>query len=398
MKFIWFLLDSSFDDLRRNKARTFLTSLGILIGVLSVVLMLAFGYGLQGYIEKQFETLGKTLIMILPGQGFGGSGGAGLIGGVTFDEKDVNKVKKVTGVESVAPVFTKMVKAEANGKSQYSSLVASTPEIFSSGFDDVDYGRLFTKTDVNKKAKVAVIGSKIAEKLFGSNKNAIGKTIRIQNQRFTVIGTFPKKGGGALGSDIDTHLIIPYTAAFSFNPDKTFFAIYLKAKDDKIIGEVKADIKKTLLKRYKEDDFTVTEQAELLGTVNSIFAILNTVLIAIGSISLIVGGIGIMNIMYATVTDRTKEIGVRRAIGATKRDILLQFLSEALILSLLGGFLGLLIAVIIVILIQPLFPAVINAYSVVVGFGISSLIGIFFGVFPARRAAQLSPIEAIRYE
>lgn len=153
-----------------------------------------------------------------------------------------------------------------------------------------------------------------------------------------------------------------------------------------------------LLERYKADDFSVTEQAELLSMINMIIGVLNTALIAIGSVSLIVGGIGIMNIMYATVTERTKEIGIRRAIGATKKDILFQFLTGAVMVSFLGGLLALIIATIIVILIQPIFPAVINTFSVVVAFGISSLIGIFFGVFPAKKAADLSPIEAIRFE
>jgi putative ABC transport system permease protein len=210
-----------------------------------------------------------------------------------------------------------------------------------------------------------------------------------------IVGILKKKGG--LAQEDDRNIIIPYTASWGFNPDKTFFAIYAKVDDNNIEG-VKDDIRRALLRRYKEDDFTVTESTELLGTINSIIGILNGVLIAIGSISLVVGGIGIMNIMYATVTDRTKEIGIRRAIGATKKDILIQFLSQAVIVSLLGGFLGLVLAFLIVQLLQPFFPAVINSLSVFVGFGISTLIGVFFGVFPARRAANLSPIDAIRYE
>lgn len=397
MNFLIFLARSSYDDLKRNKVRTFLTSLGILIGVLSVVLLMAFGFGLKDYINREFETLGKNLVMVLPGRGFQG-GGQGLIGGIEFDEKDTSKLKKIEGVEQLAPYFTKTVKIETDGKSEYSSLLATTNEAFKVTSLDLDQGEVFTNADNEKKAKKVVLGATIAEKLFGSSEAAVGKTVRIQNQRFIVSGVLKKRGGGALGSDVNTHSVIPYKSGLSFNPNKKFFAIYLKAKDTVNIEELKSDIKKVLLKRYKEDDFTVTEQAELLGTINSIFAILNTVLIAIGSISLIVGGIGIMNIMYASVTERIKEIGIRRAIGATKKDILLQFLSQAVFLSLVGGFLGLLLAGLIVLLIQPLFPAVINPLVVVMAFGVSSGIGIFFGVFPARRAANLSPIEAIRYE
>jgi len=397
MEYIIFLAKTSFEDLKRNKIRTFLTSLGILIGVLSVVLLMAFGFGLKNYIEDQFEILGKNLIMILPGKGFQG-GGQGLIGGIQFDEKDVQKLKRLNDIQSLAPVFTKTLKIESQDKSESTMLIATTTDIFKVLNLGVEYGKQFDSADLEKRAKKVIIGAVISEKLFGTSQNAVGKTVRIQNQRFTVIGVFEKIGSGALGSDDDNNSVIPYKAAHSFNPSKKFFAIYVKGESDTSIKKLKEDIKKTLLKRYKEDDFTVTEQSELLNVVNSIFTILNIVLIAIGSISLVVGGIGIMNIMYATVTERTKEIGIRRAIGATKKDVLYQFLAETLILSIFGGLIGLLIAFIIVTLIQPLFPAEINFLSIIAALGVSSFIGIFFGVFPANRAANLSPIEAIKYE
>jgi putative ABC transport system permease protein len=395
MKYISYLFKSSLEDLRRNKVRTFLTSLGILIGVLSVVLMMAFGFGLKDYINNQFETLGKNLIVVLPGTGFSG-GGQGIIGGVQFDEKDVAKLKRIRNVSDIAPGFAKSVKIEANGKTEPANLRGSTTAIAKLLNLDFDKGHMFTDGDFTKKNKVVVIGGNIAEKLFITGPNAIGKSVRIQNQRFTVIGVIKKQG--SIGSEVDTIALAPYSALISLNPNKTFFAIYLKTTSDQTVSEVKAEVKKVLLRRYKADDFSVTEQSELLGTINSIFGVLNTALIAIGSISLLVGGIGIMNIMYATVTERTKEIGIRRAIGATKRDILLQFLAESAIVSFLGGLLALLLASIIVFLVQSIFPAVINAVSVIVAFGISSLIGIFFGVFPAKKAADLSPVEAMRYE
>lgn len=192
---------------------------------------------------------------------------------------------------------------------------------------------------------------------------------------------------------------MPYKTTFgSLNPNKSFFTIYLGVNSEENIELVKEKAEKILLKRYEEDDFSVTEQSEILSTVNQIFSIVNGVLIAIGSISLLVGGIGIMNIMYATVTERTKEIGIRRAIGATKSEILQQFLAESVVLSVLGGAMGLLLATLIVVIVRNFFPVAINVLAVVITFSVSSAIGIFFGVFPARRAANLSPIEAIRYE
>lgn len=402
MNYILFLVTSSFDDFKRNKVRTILTSLGILIGVLSVVLLIAFGIGLKNYIRNQFESLGTNLIIVVPGQVLQGGGfrsGGGTLGGAQFGNQDVSRIKRIEAAQLVAPVFIKTVQVSSPNKAEVSDLYASTPDLFPLRNLEVDKGQLFDEGDNQKRAKKAVIGPKIAEKLFGSSDAAIGKKIQIQNQGFTIIGILKQKGGGGFGGpDFDTFTYIPFKASSSFNPDKIYAGIYIKAENETAIPQLKSDVQKVLLRRYEEDDFSVIEQTEILQAVTSIFSILNTVLIAIGSISLLVGGIGIMNIMYATVTERIKEIGIRRAIGATRRDILLQFLVQAIILSLFGGLLGLVLSFAIVFLIQPVFPASINAISVAAALGVSSLIGIFFGVFPARRAANLSPIDAIRYE
>jgi putative ABC transport system permease protein len=231
--------------------------------------------------------------------------------------------------------------------------------------------------------------------LFGGVEDVVGRTVRFDNLRFKIIGVIENTGD----QEQDNSVIIPYKTTFgSMNPDKTFWTIYLGVEDEDNVEAVKAKAEEVLSKRYEEDDFSVTDQSELLSTVNQIFNVVNGVLIAIGSISLLVGGIGIMNIMYATVTERTKEVGIRRAVGATERDILLQFLTESVILSVFGGLLGLLLATLIVLGIRTVFPAAINLLAVIITFVVSSAIGIFFGVFPARRAAKLPPIEAIRYE
>ena len=392
------LIKTAFSDFRRNKVRTFLTSLGIMIGVLSVVMLIALGLGLKNYLKETFENLGANLIMIMPGSGFGGEG-AGLagafIGGVDFDEKDFNSLSRLPKVEYAVPVFFKQSLVESGTSEEYLYIQGVNTDIFELMNTKVIDGEAFAKSDVASRAKVGVMGQRAAENLFENYEEAVGKTVRFDNQRFKIIGVIENTGD----QEQDNSILIPYKTTFSsINPEKTFWAIYLGVEDEEDVEAVKTRAEETLLKRYEEDDFAVTDQTELLSTVNEIFNIINGVLVAIGSISLLVGGIGIMNIMYATVTERIKEIGIRRAVGATERDILLQFMTESVILSVLGGLLGLLLATLIVLGIRAFFPAAINVFAVLITFVVSSAIGIFFGVFPARRAAKLPPIGAIRYE
>ncbi|HLC94376.1 MAG TPA: ABC transporter permease [Patescibacteria group bacterium] len=401
MPYIIFILKTALEDFRRNKVRTFLASLGILIGVSSVVLLIAFGLGLKKYVKQQFESLGTNLIIVLPGKILQGGAlrpGGEALGGAEFDEKDVLNLKKIKNTLYVIPVFVKTVKADVGGKSELGDLYATTADMFPARNLEIAYGRLFEKSDVDKRAKNVVIGPKIARELFGSEETAVSKKITIETQRFRIIGVLKSKGGGFGGPDFDSFMYMPYKSAFSFNPNKTFFALYVKAKNADLIAETKRGIQNALEKRYKKDDFSVIEQTELINAIGSIFSIFNVVIVAIAAISLVVGGIGIMNIMYVSVIERIREIGIRRAIGATKNDILFQFLAESIILSLMGGLLGLLVAFVIVFFIQRVFPAYINMASIGAAIGVSSIIGVIFGVLPAKKAADLSPIEAIRYE
>ncbi len=400
MKITATIIKTSVENFKRNKIRTVLASLGILIGVLSVVMLLAIGLGLKNYLRQQFEDLGTNLLIVFPGTGFGGEGGIGqgfssLAGSIRFDERDYKNLKRLSSAEYVVPGHFATLTLEGGNNTKTASVQGVNED-----FDDIFSleligGKFFDGSDVASSAKVGVIAETLAKDLFDEPENAIGKTVKAKSLRVKIIGAVKNIGD----PEQDNSIMIPYTTTFTtLNPEKEFLSFYIGVENEERVLETKADVEKILLQRYEEDEFEVVEPSDFLDTFAQILNAVNAVLIAIGSISLIVGGIGIMNIMYATVTERTKEIGIRRAIGATREDILIQFVAESAILSLLGGFTGLAIAALIVALVRPFFPLEINLLAVVLSLGISSIIGIFFGVFPARRAANLTPIEAIRYE
>lgn len=400
MKYFLEIIKAALADLLRNKLRAFLTTLGIVIGVASVVLLLAFGLGLKNYIAQQFNNLGTNLVFILPGQVFNRSGGFSSIRtSISFNETDLKNLKQAKEAVAIVPVFNKSVFIKAQGKQELGSLYATTEEIFLVRNLRAQFGQVFKKSDLNKKSKVIVLGSEIAKKLFGQPELALNQKVRVDEQSFQVIGILETKGGGGLGGpNFDTFVYVPYKTIFSISGEKNFSTFILQAANENRVENLKNEVKKIMLKDYKEDDFSVADSKEILSTIQSIFSVLNMVLVGIGAISLIVGGIGIMNIMYVSVVERTREIGIRRAMGALEKDILFQFLTESVLLSLIGGSIGLLISFIIVFFIKNFFPAEINLFSTILALVVSSLIGIFFGVFPARRASKLLPIEAIRYE
>lgn len=400
MNYFKSIFRSAFVDLGKNKGRTFLTSLGILIGVMSVVLLMAVGSGLKLYIQQQFESLGSNLLYIMPGdiEGSGMSSARGVMT-PTFEEKDIASLKLIAEAEYIVPYYQKTVELMGDDGTETTILNTTSEDVFDSHNLSAEYGSLFSASDNSSRNKVVVLGSKIAEKLFGDGSLAVEKKIRVDGQSFKVVGVLAEKGGGGLGGpSFDDYAYIPYKTGYIFNTDKKFIEIIAKAKDEESLPALKEAIKAELGKRYETDEFSVMESTEILKMINSIFSVLNVVLVAIASISLVVGGIGILNIMYVTVSERIKEIGVRRALGARRNDILWQFLSEAIILSLFGGSLGLGLSALIIFLLQGLFPAYISWLSIVLALGTSSIIGIVFGVFPAKKAAELSPIEAIRYE
>lgn len=400
MKKVNALVKASLEDFSNNKIKTALTSLGILIGVLSVVMLIALGLGFKNYLENQFEDLGSNILFILPGKGFGGQGGfagsfTSLAGAISFDERDFKSLYRVESAKYVAPGYITQTNIKSPTEEKVASIQGVNDEYMLMFNFKLLKGKFFDKSDVTAGTKVGVMAEGLAKDLFNDPEDAVGQYVRIKSIRVKIVGVNKNIGD----PEQDNSVMIPYTTAFNtIDTDKTFFGLYIAVKPDASLDQAKKQATDILLKRYDSDEFSISEPTEILNSVNQIFSIVNGVLIAIGSISLVVGGIGIMNIMYANVTERTKEIGIRRAIGATKNDILLQFLTESVLLSVLGGASGLAIAGVIVLFVRPFFPLAINIEAIALAFGVSSLIGIVFGVFPARRAADLTPIEAIRYE
>jgi putative ABC transport system permease protein len=401
MNYIFFVVKAAIEDFRRNKTQTFLTSLGILIGVFAVVMLTALGLGLKQYINDQFAALGKSTLFVAPGKIL--SGGSfnttSSLTSIKFDNRDLLRLKRLKEIKEISPIFSKQTTVKSERKSEDSTIFFASEAFFDINGFKIQKGRFFDKTDIDKKAKVTVLGPKIAEKLFGTIEAAIDQKVTANSVNFTVIGITESRGGGGFGGpDYDSYMFSPYTTGFIFNPEKNYSRFSIKFDESYSVSQVKEAIKKEFLKRYDEDSFSIIEPGDILSAVNSIFGVLNIVLVAIASISLLVGGIGIMNIMFVTVSDKTREIGVRRAIGARKNDILIQFIIESTILSVFGGFLGLFLAFIGTLIVQKFFPAYIDTSSVILALGVSSAIGIIFGVFPAKKAADLEPVEAIRYE
>lgn len=396
-----YVISTAFTSLKKNRVRTFLTSLGVCIGVFSVVILVAFGVGLKVFLEDQFNSLGSNIVVLFPGKILDDKGNLKDSEGVLsakFDESDLKALSRLKSIEIIAPASTRAARVTGeNGTVKNSDFLLTTPSQFKLRTLVPEYGRLFTESDVNKQVKVAVLGNKIAKEIFGSAELALGKSIRADNLRFEIVGILKSKGTGSFGGpDFDAFTYVPYTGAESLNPSKKFLVIYLQASSKELIPQMKSDVEQVMLRKYTSDDFSLVEQTQVLKTVQSIFGVLNTILVALASISLIVGGVGIMNIMYATVNERVKEIGIRRALGARQSDIVIQFLSESVVVSLVGGLSGLMLAIIVSLIANRFIPVRIDLPTVFLAIGISTTVGLIFGVFPARRAALLTPIEAIR--
>lgn len=398
------LLHSSLRSILKNKSRTLLTSLGIIIGVTSVILLTSIGNGLTTFVNQQFESLGSNTIFITPGKVFNDQGSFNSSSSssyitTSFTQKNVSELKKGLKNSIVIPLTTVSAEIKSNNNSKNSSVIGTTYLYGSenNSLPSTNNGRWFTKEEDDKKSSVAILGNAIAKDLFPSG-TALNKKIIIKGKNFKIIGVVDKKGSSFGGPSFDDYVFIPLESAFNLAGNQNIQEIVLKAPNKNEVDTVKAEAKKIMLEKYDKDAFSVFDSAQLLNSINTIINTLTIALTGIAAISLVVGGIGIMNIMLVTVSERTKEIGLRKAIGAYPRAILLQFLFEAIILSGFGGLIGILLGALGTLAINNFFPAKVTLGSILLAFGVSFLVGIIFGVTPARKASKLSPIEALRYE
>ncbi|MFA5050874.1 MAG: ABC transporter permease [Patescibacteria group bacterium] len=391
-----------------NKARTGLTVLGIVIGIGSVIVMISLGQGATGSIESSIQSIGSNLIIVMPSfqRGVGTQVSAGRGSAQTLKPADSDAIQEqLSLVKAVAPELSSRYQVTTKGKNTNTSIVGTTASYPSVKNVQIDIGSFISDQNVQSSSKVAVIGPTVRDDLFGENVNPVGQTIRIKKIEFKVIGLTKEKGGSGF-SNQDDQIFIPLSTAQRFLAGSEYLStINVEAIDQESMTELQAQITTLLLSRHNISnsalaDFSTMNQSDIVESASSITKTLTMLLAAIAGISLIVGGIGIMNMMLTNVTERTREIGLRKAIGAKRSEINIQFLTEAVMVTFLGGIIGILFGWLVSLGITQFgnIATKISLSSILLAFGVSAAIGIIFGYYPARRAAGLNPILALRYE
>jgi len=396
-------LSVAFEALMSNKVRSSLTMLGVIIGVLAVILLVSIGEGARIYISKELEGLGTNILIVTQGktETHGGSmmmAATGTTHKLLYDDSKAI-ARRSWAITDTVPVVLGTSRVKYGNRGRDTTVIGVTPEFQKVRNMYVDTGSFLDQTDVDTSRKVAVIGRVVKKELFGED-NPLGGIIVIGDARYRVVGVMQNKGV-TLGVDMDDVVFIPVTAGLELFDTDRLFEILAKVDREQDMDVAKKHIKDILMKRHdNKEDFTITDQGAMLSAMQNILGIMTTVLAGIAGISLVVGGIGIMNIMLVSVRERTREIGIRKAVGATGRDILVQFLIESVTLSVIGGCIGILLAAGIGVLLSKLtpLPTSITLWSVALAFSFSAAVGVFFGVYPAVKASRLDPIEALRYE
>lgn len=399
------LIKISLKSILKNRMRSFLTMLGIIIGVGAVITLVSIGQGASVQITNEVSSLGTNLIMVVPGASRMGGVSRGAASQEGFSLDDVRKLEEESGlIPYVSPVIRSGGQVIANGKNWSTSISGVAPNYLIIKDWKLKEGEFFTERDTKSRRKVAVLGDTVARELFG-DQGAVGARIRIRNTPFEVIGVLAEKGESMMG-DQDDIILAPWsTVLYRLTDGTQIHMINVSAPSVEQMGATQEAIERILREAHhiepgEEDDFRIRSQTEIIERASSVTGTLTLLLGAIAGVSLLVGGIGIMNIMLVSVTERTREIGIRMAIGARGRDVLVQFLIEAIILSMLGGIIGVLLGIGLGKLAASTMniPVLINPVIVFLAFCFSGAVGIFFGFYPARKASRLNPIDALRYE